>query len=513
MTTTARPIPKRNPFWSSKSTQETVLWILFVGFGLLLVATAGLSGTAILQATVNGLLVGGVYSLVALGIVIINKATGIFNFAHGLMMLFGGLMFWQGFSSAPSQELSIILAVLACLSMLMLFADNIKADTKVINPSLAALFKSLEANQLYLSIGGAVVGAIGAVLLVDLSNATILETLLAILAGLVVGYLVLHNVAIQTGHIYKLVTEPRFLIVLAGGIAAGVVVYLLLQNIPTDEGIPVNILRGIVSGFVGSLGLGLIVDRFTIRPLLGQPTLAAIMMTLAVALLLQGFISLVWGAQPRALSVFVDASSNKPTLIQTGLDAEGKPIYMEVPNTTPPKPLPNFSIDLLGLLDTPLSLQRNLVWGFGVAISGFMLFVLFFQFTSTGLAMRAVAENQVLAESVGLQVRTILAVAWAIATTMAMVAAIIQGMGPGVGLSTLVIPPLAFRAFPAVLLGGLESITGALVGGLIIGVVEMLASIVFDTTTGQEFAPFAVLLVVLLIRPDGLFGQRRIDRI
>jgi branched-chain amino acid transport system permease protein len=127
--------------------------------------------------------------------------------------------------------------------------------------------------------------------------------------------------------------------------------------------------------------------------------------------------------------------------------------------------------------------------------------------------MRAVAENQTLAESAGLRVRTILAVAWAIATTMATIAAVIQGTGPGVGLSFLVIPPLAFRAFPAVLLGGLESITGALVGGLIIGVVETLASGIIDSNTGQQFAPFAVLLIVLIIRPEGLFGQKHIDRV
>jgi branched-chain amino acid transport system permease protein len=506
-------LAKRSPFGSSKKTQEMIQWILFVGFGLLLVATSGLSGTAILQATVNGILVGGVYSLVALGIVIINKATGIFNFSHGLMMLFGGLMFWQGFNSTPSQELSLILAGLTCLSALMLFADNIKVDTKTVSPGLEGLFKSLQTNDRLLSLGGGVVGAIAAIILLNLPQSTLLEGALGLLVGFAIGYILLHNIVIKTGHLYKLVTKPRFVMVATIGLVAGAGVYLLLQNIPTDEGILVNILRGVVSGYIGSLSLGLIVDRFTIRPLLGQPTIAAIMMTLAVALLLQGFISLIWGAQPRSLPVFVDASSNKPTLIQTGIDAEGNPIYLEVPNTTPPRPLPNFSVDLFGLLDTPISLQRNLVWGFGVAITGFMMFVLFFQFTSTGLAMRAVAENQVLAESVGLQVRTILAVAWAIATTMAMVAAVIQGMGPGVGLSTLVIPPLAFRAFPAVLLGGLESITGALVGGLIIGIVETLASVVFDTTTGQEFAPFAVLLVVLLIRPDGLFGLRRIDRV
>jgi len=440
--------------FTEKNIQIASLVVIIVATLIWLFSGSDCSNTGkpcvdLLQATITGLLVGGVYALVALGIVIINKASGIFNFSHGLMMLFGGLVFYQSFNNVPSTQLSLILGVLA--GGICLFFLTESAEQRP--PTLEELHEN------------------------------------------------------RWQRLVRTVQEPRFLLILGASIAVGVIATWLLQNV-NDK-----IIRGAIGALIASIALGLAVERFTIRPLLGQPILASIMMTLAIALLLQGATSLFWGSQPRSLSVFVEPQLEQVTLIPIGVDENGDPIYQEIRNTIPPKVLPNYKLPTADLLGKDLSLARNLVWGFGIAILCFMGFVLFFQFTNTGLAMRAVAENQTLAESVGLRVRTILAVAWAIATTMAMIAAVIQGTGPGVGLSLAVIPPLAFRAFPAVLLGGLESITGALVGGLIIGVVEMLATILIDSTTGQEFAPFAVLLVVLVIRPDGLFGQRRIDRV
>ena len=118
---------------------------------------------------------------------------------------------------------------------------------------------------------------------------------------------------------------------------------------------------------------------------------------------------------------------------------------------------------------------------------------------------------QKLAQSVGLRVRVILGVAWAIAALLATVAGVLQGGATSLSLN---MPLLALRAFPAVLLGGLESVPGALVGGLIIGLVQEYANLLFPgTQAGTELAPYLVLMVVLVIRPDGLFGQKRIERI
>lgn len=442
----------RLEFLSSKTFQWILVLLGVILFGFVILrnecSITGESCFNLLQFTLNGLMIGGVYSLVALGIVIINKASGVFNFAHGMIMLFGGMIFWQTFDAIPSTELSVILGVMMAVIVMTVISDIAPAS---------------------------------------------------------------HEATQQTRwqRWLRILRSPRFLAALAASVIAGVLIVALIREVKEE------LVRGAIGGLVGSIALGLAIERFTIRPLLGQPILASIMMTLAVFLILQGAISLIWGSQPRSLSVFVEPAREQKTVVPIGINPNtGETIFQEISaGSVPPKVLPNYVLDTEELLGKDLSFARNLVWGFAVAITCFIAFVLFFQFTNTGLAMRAVAENQTLAESVGLRVRTILAVAWAIATTMAMVAAVIQGTGPGVGLSVLVIPPLAFRAFPAVLLGGLESITGALVGGLVIGVVETLVSALVDTSTGQEMAPFLVLLIVLLIRPDGLFGQRRIDRV
>lgn len=409
-------------------------------------SNTGESCANLVQFTLNGLMIGAVYSLVALGLVIINKASGVFNFAHGYMMFAGGMMFWQTFDDNPSNILAAILGIIAGLIVLGLMTTTVEIQRDGQQNRTQKLMAWLQNSRVQLAIGG--------------------------------------------------------------GIVTAIVIFLIFNQLNHD------ILRGSLGALIGSIALGLATERFAIRPLIGQPLLAAIMMTLAVGLVLQGSVSLIWGSQPRPLAVFVEPAREEPIVVPIGIAPDGTTIYQEIgSNAVPSQVQPDYKVSTESWLGKDLSFRRNLVWGFAIAISCFIAFVMFFQFTDVGLAMRAVAENQTLAGSVGLRVRTILAVAWAIAAAMATIAGVIQGTGPGVGLSAIVIPPLALRAFPAVLLGGLESITGALVGGLIIGVVEALVSVLVDTTTGQEFAPFAVLLVVLMIKPDGLFGQRRIDRV
>lgn len=435
---------------NSKIIQNVAIFIAIV-LTLFWASTDDCSNTGetcanLVQFSLNGLMIGAVYSLVALGLVIINKASGVFNFAHGYMMFAGGMFFWQTFNDKPSTVLALILGIIAGLIVLGLVTTGVESSQVTQQSRIQRWFNLL----------------------------TIRRVQMGITAGIVTTIVI-------------------------------VVLFSQLNN---------NILRGSLGAIIGSIAIGLATERFAIRPLIGQPLLAAIMMTLAVGLVLQGMISLIWGSQPRPLAVFVEPSREEPIVVPIGVDAEGNTIFQEIgTQAVPPQVQPNYRVDAENLLGKDLSFQRNLVWGFFIAISCFIGFVLFFQFTDVGLAMRAVAENQTLAGSVGLRVRTILAVAWAIAAAMATIAGVIQGTGPGIGLSAIVIPPLALRAFPAVLLGGLESITGALIGGLIIGVVEALVSVMVDTTTGQEFAPFAVLLVVLMIKPDGLFGQRHIDRV
>jgi len=230
--------------------------------------------------------------------------------------------------------------------------------------------------------------------------------------------------------------------------------------------------------------VGLLIERVTLRPLIGQPILTTIMMTLALAQLLQGIVMLVWGANPHPLPIFVD---------DAGL------------------PMAPLKLATAALLGGDIILKIQLVWSFVIAMIGFGIFALFFRFTKTGLSMRAAAEDHQLAQSVGVPVRRIFGLAWAIAAIVAAAAGTLQGAGTG--LDPIAVPTMALRAFPAVLLGGLESIPGAIVGGLIIGVVETMTSGYISTSAGQELAPFLVLMLVLIIKPDGLFGQKRIERI
>lgn len=222
--------------------------------------------------------------------------------------------------------------------------------------------------------------------------------------------------------------------------------------------------------------VGLAVERLALRPLIGQPILATVMMTLALAQFLQGVVILSFGAYQRSL----------PTMF-------------------PLQPL------ILG----DVRLKLNLVLAFAVALIGFAVFVFFFRFTRAGLAMRAAAEDHQLAQSVGLSVPRIFGLAWAIASVVAVVGGVLLANISGVETNLSVI---ALKAFPAVLFGGLESIPGAILGGLTVGVIESLVGgLPQDAAIRSlhlgDIAPYVFMLLVLMARPEGLFGLKRIERI
>ena len=222
--------------------------------------------------------------------------------------------------------------------------------------------------------------------------------------------------------------------------------------------------------------VGLLIERLALRPLIGQPILATVMMTLALSQVLQGAVILLFGANQRSL----------PTMF-------------------PLQPV------ILG----EVRLKLNLVLAFGMAMLGFVLFVLFFRFTRWGLAMRAAAEDHQLAQSVGLRVPRIFGLAWAIASVVATVGGVLLASISGVETNLSII---ALKAFPAVLFGGLESIPGAIIGGLTVGVIESLVGGLpqdpaFRALNLGDIAPYIFMLLVLLVRPDGLFGLKRIERI
>ena len=230
--------------------------------------------------------------------------------------------------------------------------------------------------------------------------------------------------------------------------------------------------------------LGLAIERLALRPMTGQPLLSIILMTLALSQVLQGLALLLFGGIQRNFPHIFSAAD--PYRVTTPFIFNDQPIVV--------------------------ILKQNLVWSFVVAVLGVLLIGAFFQFTRTGLAMRGTSEDHELAQSIGLSINRVFGLSWALAGIVATVASILLATSSGLDLSLSIV---VLAAFPAVLLGGLDSIPGALVGGLIIGLSQGLvsASKVPIVRSAAEIMPYVVLLIVLLIRPEGLFGQKRIERI
>ncbi len=249
-----------------------------------------------------------------------------------------------------------------------------------------------------------------------------------------------------------------------------------------EQGLPLWL--AIILAIMASALLGLVIERLALRPMTGQPLLAIILMTLALGQFLQGSALLLFGGTQRNFPQIFSAA--KPYKIVTPLLFNDKPII--------------------------IILKQNLVWSFVVALLGVAIITAFFQFTKTGLAMRGTSEDHELAQSIGLRINRIFAISWAMAGMVATVGGILLATSSGLDLSLSLV---VLTAFPAVLLGGLESIPGALVGGLIIGFSSGLvnASKVQIIRKSAEIVPYILLLIILVIRPEGLFGQKRIERV
>jgi branched-chain amino acid transport system permease protein len=230
--------------------------------------------------------------------------------------------------------------------------------------------------------------------------------------------------------------------------------------------------------------LGLAIERLALRPMTGQPLLAIILMTLGLSQVLQGLAFLIFGGTQRNFPQIFSAAD--PYRITLPLTYNENPVI--------------------------LILKQNLVWSFAVALVGVILIGAFFRFTRIGLAMRGASEDHELAQSIGLRIHQIFGISWLLAGMVATTSGVLLATSSGLDLSLSVV---VLAAFPAVLLGGLESIPGTIVGGLLIGLSQGLvaASKVQVIRSASEIMPYVVLLLVLLIRPEGLFGQKRIERI
>jgi len=231
-----------------------------------------------------------------------------------------------------------------------------------------------------------------------------------------------------------------------------------------------GILAGLAVSFVCMVVLALLLERLTMRPLIGQPLIAALLMTIALGYLLEGGALIVWG--------------------------EGLQKY--------PKIFPQSTV-LIG----DIAVDQQLLWAIVVVGLTFAVFIAFYQKTVLGTAMRAVAEDHQASQSMGIRVPRIFAISWVIAAMLAFAASLFLGSLSG---AHYLNSHLGLKAIPAVLVGGLDSITGAIVGGLIVGLLQSLVTGYLSSEIG-EVVPFVVLLIVLLVKPYGLFGLVRIERI
>jgi branched-chain amino acid transport system permease protein len=224
--------------------------------------------------------------------------------------------------------------------------------------------------------------------------------------------------------------------------------------------------------------LGLLIERIVLRPLVNQPQITLFMATIGLAFFIEGLAQMMWGANVR------------------GLD--------------------------LGLQDEPLGWMSD---QFGMSISKFDLaaagvaavlvtsLALFFSRTRIGRALRAVADDHQAALAVGIPLQQIWGIVWGVAGFVALVAGLLWGARNGVQFALTFV---ALKALPVLILGGFESVPGAIVGGLIIGATEKLAEVYLGPYVGggiEGWFPYVLALLFLLVRPEGLFGEKIIRRI
>ena len=226
----------------------------------------------------------------------------------------------------------------------------------------------------------------------------------------------------------------------------------------------------VVIALAVAVAIGLTTERFVLRPLVGENVISVIMVTIGLSSILEGGVQFLWGTAPRRMPPFI----------------------------------PRGTVEVLG---TPVSLTR--IWAVIIAGVALLALTLFFQRSRHGIAMRAVADDQQAAMVVGISVRRVFAMAWALAAISAVFAGIIAANIFGVSSEVAV---FGLLVFPVVILGGLDSVPGAMVAGTIIGLL-MTYTAGYIGGGLQMVIPYVVLVLILLVRPYGLFGEVRIERV
>jgi branched-chain amino acid transport system permease protein len=222
----------------------------------------------------------------------------------------------------------------------------------------------------------------------------------------------------------------------------------------------------------GCFLLGIVIERLFLRPLIGEPLIFVIMLTVGLAAMFKGIILFVWGGNLHTYPEFL------PKLLEINWGV------MRIP--------PVYTATLF------------------IGLIFLLLFGLFFKFSSQGIYMRSVADNQKAALSLGVHVKRVFALSWAIAALVAGMSGMVLGIINGVNVHDL--SAIGLKVFPVVILGGLDSIGGALIGGIIIGLLETFTGGYLSPSL-RDVVPYVILVVILLLKPYGLFGLKEIERV
>ena len=285
-----------------------------------------------------------------------------------------------------------------------------------------------------------------------------------------------------SGVMYALVAIGFVLIYKASGVfnfAQGAMVFFAaLTCVGIIDKFGVSLWVAVPATIAVMILLGIAIERIVLRPLVNQPEITLFMATIGLAFFIEGLAQLIWGSQVRKLDLPIE----------------------DIPNT--------YLMDNYNILVSNFDMTAAAICGVLVTV-----LALLFSKTKVGRALRAVADDHQAALAVGIPLQRIWAVLWGVAGLVALVAGMLWGARNGVQFALTFI---ALKALPVLILGGFTSVPGAIVGGLIIGASEKLAEVYLGPYVGggiEGWFPYVLALLFLLVRPEGLFGEKIIRRI
>lgn len=283
---------------------------------------------------------------------------------------------------------------------------------------------------------------------------------------------------ITVGMVYSLIALGFVLIWKSSGVANLALGQLVLLSswftyaMLVQAGLPLWL--GFLLVLIFSIVLGWLIERVILRPLIAQPILALITVTLGLAFFIQGAVSFVWPKSVAAL----------PRIFPEGTIHVGTAVV-----------------------------SQEYLWAAGISLVLFGLLSLFFKYHKMGIAMRATADDQMAVQACGIPVTRIFSMAWIFTCVLAAIGGILMSSIGGI---TFGLVETGLKAFSVVILGGLDSFLGAIVAGPIIGLAENLGGGYLTSLTWpgvKEVIPFVIIIIVMFLKPYGLFGEVRIERI